>query len=119
MAQTQNLQFSFVLLRIHLHDSQKPHSNKNIEKTNKIQTPLHVTENRPNSKTLLFVTYLPPKSNDWMPPRDPPRSPQKVPKPTRGAPENPQTSTMAVQDPQDALGVMKPTKIDKNANKIT
>lgn len=96
-----------VLQRIHLPDSQKAHS-KNIEKTNKIQTPLHVTENRPSSKTQVFVTYSPPKSNDWTPPWDPPRSPQKVPKPTRGAPENPQSSPRALQDPQDVLGVTKP-----------
>ena len=51
--------------------------------------------------------YLPPKSNDWTPPWDPPRSPGEVPKPTRGAPENPQSSPRALQDPQDALGVTK------------
>jgi len=86
----------------------KNHTPKNNEKTNKIQTPLHVTENRPSSKTCVFVTYLPPKSDDWTPPRDPPRSPQKVPKPTRGAPETPQSSPRAPQDPQDALGATKP-----------
>ena len=86
----------------------KNHTPKNNEKTNKIQTPLHVTENRPSSKTSVFVTYLPPKSDDWTPPRDPPRSPQKVPKPTRGAPETPQSSPRAPQDPQDALGATKP-----------
>ena len=86
----------------------KNHTPKNNEKTNKIQTPLHVTENRPSSKTSVFVTYLPPKSDDWTPPRDPPRSPQKVPKPTRGAPETPQSSPRALQDPQDALGVTQP-----------
>ena len=86
----------------------KIHTPKNNEKTNKIQTPLHVTENRPSSKTSVFVTYLPPKSDDWTPPRDPPRSPQKVPKPTRGAPETPQSSPRAPQDPQDALGATKP-----------
>ena len=78
----------------------KNHTQTNIEKTNKIQTPLHVTENRPRSQ--------PPKSDDWTPPRDPPRSPQKVPKPTRGAPKTPQSSPRALQDPQDALGVTKP-----------
>ena len=52
--------------------------------------------------------YLPPKSYDWTPPRDPPRLPQKVPKPTRGAPETPQSSPRAPQDPQDALGATKP-----------
>ena len=83
----------------------KNHTPKNNEKTNKIQTPLHVTENRPSSKTSVFVTYLPPKSDDWTPPRDPPRSPQKVPKPTRGAPETPQSSPRALQDPQDVLRV--------------
>ena len=88
----------------------KNHTPKNIEKTNKIQTALHVTENRPSSKTSVFVTYLPPKSDDWTPPRDPPRSPQKVPKPTRGAPETPQSSPRALQDPQDALGVTKPNE---------
>ena len=86
----------------------KNHTPKNNEKTNKIQTPLHVTENRPSSKTSVFVMYLPPKSDDWTPPRDPPRSPQKVPKPTRGAPETPQSSPRAPQDPQDALGATKP-----------
>ena len=30
----------------------KNHTPKHNEKTNKIQTPLHVTENRPSSKTL-------------------------------------------------------------------
>ena len=90
-----------------------PHStkttlDKNNENTKKIQTPPQVTENRPSSKTSVFVTYLPPKSDDWTPPRDPPRSPQKVPKPTRGAPETPQSSPRAPQDPQDALGATKP-----------
>ena len=56
----------------------KNHTPKNNEKTNKIQTPLHVTENRPSSKTSVFVTYLPPKSNDWTPPWDPP-SPKTYP----------------------------------------
>ena len=42
-----------------------------------------------------------------MPPWDLPRSPQKVPKPTRGAPETPQSSPRALQNPQDALGVTK------------
>ena len=86
----------------------KNHTPKNNEKTNKIQTPLHVTENRLSSKTSVFVTYLLPKSDDWTPPRDPPRSPQKVPKPARGAPETPQSSPRAPQDPQDALGATKP-----------
>ena len=86
----------------------KNHTRKNIEKTKKIPTPPQVTENRPSSKTSVFVTYLPPKSNDWTPPWDPPRSPQKVPKPTRGAPENPQSSPRALQDPQDVLGATKP-----------
>ena len=86
----------------------KNHTRKNIEKTKKIPTPPQVTENRPSSKTSIFVTYLPPKSNDWTPPWDPPRSPQKVPKPTRGAPENPQSSPRALQDPQDVLGATKP-----------
>ena len=104
--QTQNLQFSNVLQRIHLPNSQNPHSEKQWK--NKIQTPLQVTENHPRSKTIVFVTYLPPKSNDWTPPWDPPRSPQKVPKPTRGAPENPQSSPRALQDPQDVLGATKP-----------
>ena len=35
----------------------KNHTPKNNEKTNKIQTPLHVNENRPSSKTLAFVMY--------------------------------------------------------------
>ena len=81
--------------------------NKN-EKTPKIQTPPQVTENRPSSKTLVFVMYLPPKSNDWTPPWDPSRSHREVPKPTRGAPETPQSSPRALQDPQDVLGVTKP-----------
>ena len=59
---------------------------------------------------MVFVTYLPPKSDDWTPPRDPPRSPQKVPKPTRGAPETPQSSPRALQDPLDVLGVTKPNE---------
>ena len=67
----------------------KNHTPKKNEKTNKLQTPLHITENRPSSKTFVFVTYFPPKSNDWTPPRDLPRSPQKVPKPTQGTPETP------------------------------
>ena len=96
-----------VLRRINFPDSQKADS-KNYEKSNKIQTLLHVTENRPSSKTFVFVTYLPPKSDDWTPPNDTPRSPQKVPKPTRAAPETPQTSPRALQDPQDVLGVTKP-----------
>ena len=57
--------------------------------------------------------YLPPKNYDWTPPRDPPRSPQKVPKPTQGAPEIPQSSPRALQDPQDALGVTKPMENHK------
>ena len=107
LAQTENLQFTqfYNEFTSPIH---KNHTPKNNEKTNKIQTPLHVTENRPSSKTSGFVTYLPPKSDDWTPPRDPPRSPQKVPKPTRGAPETPQSSPRALQDPQDALGATKP-----------
>ena len=99
----------------------KNHIPKNTEKTNKIQTPLHVTENRPSSKTFVFVTYLPPKSNDWTPPRDPPRSPQKVPKPTRGAPETPQSSPRHPRDPQDALGATKPhgNQQNRKQNNIT
>ena len=88
----------------------KHHTPENNEKTNKIQRPFHVTENRPSSKTSIFVTYLPPKSDDWRPPRDPRRSPQKVPKPTRGEPETPQSSPRSLQDPQDVLGVTKPTE---------
>ena len=86
----------------------KNHTPKNNEKKNKIQTPLHVTENRPSSKTPGFVTYSAPESNDWTPPWDLPRSPREVPKPTRGAPKTPQSSPRALQDPQDALGVTKP-----------
>ena len=99
----------------------KIHTPKNNEKINKIQTPLHVTVNRPSSKTSGFVTYLPPKSHDWTPPRDPPRSPQKDPKPTRGAPETPQSSGRAPQDPRDALGATKPhgNQQNKNVNNIT
>ena len=78
-----------------------------MEHKKKLMT-LQVTENRPSSKTSVFVTYLPPKSNDWTPPWNPPRSPQKVPKLTRGAPENPQSSPRALQDPQNVLGVTKP-----------
>ena len=70
--------------------------------------PPQVTENRPNSKVFLFVTYSLAKMNDWTPPWDPPRSPREVPKPTRGAPENHQSSPRALQDPQDALGITKP-----------
>ena len=55
----------------------KNHTPKNNEKTNKIPTALHVTENRPSSKTLVFVMYLPPKSNDWTPPWDPPDHPKR------------------------------------------
>ena len=88
----------------------KNHTTKNYEKQKNIQTPLPVTENRPSSKTFVFVMNLHPKSDDWTPPRDPPRSPQKVPKPTRGAPETPQSSPRAPQDPQDALGVTKPNE---------
>ena len=43
-----------------------------------------------------------------MPPCDSPRSPQKVPKPTRGAPDNPQSSPRALRDPQDVLEATKP-----------
>ena len=110
LAQTQNLHFLVVLQRIHLSDSQKSESTKTFKNTHKIQTLLHVTENRPSSKTAVFETYLPPKSDDWTPPREPPRSPQKVPKPTRGAPETPQSSPRALQDPQDVLRVTKPNK---------
>ena len=86
----------------------KNHTPKNNEKTNKIQTALHVTENRRSSKTSVFVTYLPPKTDDWTPPRDPPRSPQKVPKPTQEAPKNPQSSPRALQNTQNVLGAAKP-----------
>ena len=84
----------------------------------KTQTPPHVTENRPNSTPCIFVTYSPPKSNDWTPPWDPPMSTQKVPKPTQGAPKNPQSSLRALQDPQDVLGVTNRTKINKKAKKV-
>ena len=93
----------------------KNHTRKNIEKTNKIQRRLHVTENRPSSKTPVFSTSLRPKSDDWTPPRDPPRSPQKVPKHTWGAPGNPQSSRRALQDPQDVLGVTKPNENQQKA----
>ena len=86
----------------------KNHTRKNVEKTKKIPTPPQVTENRPSPKTSVFETYLLPKSNDWTPPWDPSRSPQKVPKLTRGAPENPQSSPRALQDPQDVLGATNP-----------
>ena len=94
---------------------QKNHTPKNNEKTNKIQTPLHFTENRPSSKTSVLVTYLPPKSDDWTPPR----SPQKVPKPTRGAPETPQSCPRALQDPRTSWESRNLAKINKHANKIT
>ena len=68
----------------------KNHTPKNNEKTNKIQTPLHVTENRPSSKTSVFITYLPPKSDDWTSPRDPPRSPKTYPGSSRDPPELPE-----------------------------
>ena len=96
-----------VLQWIHL-PIPKKNTRENIEKTKKIPTPPQVTENRPSSKTSGFVTYLPPKGNDWTPPWDPPRSPQKVRKLTRGAPEDPQSSPRALQDPQDVLGATKP-----------
>ena len=96
----------------------KNQTQQNIEKTNKIQRRLHVTENRPSSKTLVVVTYLPPKSDDWTPPRKPPSSPQKVPKPIWAAPEIPQSSPRALQDPQDVLGVTKPTENQQKSNKI-
>ena len=47
------LPFSFVLQHIHIPNSQKPDS-KNTENTNKIRRLLHVTENRPSSKTSVF-----------------------------------------------------------------
>ena len=97
----------------------KNHTPKNNEKTNKIQTPLHVTENRPSSKTSVFVTYLPPKSDDWTPPRDPPGRPKRsqnlpgeLPRPPRalrGPPGTPRT-------PWESRNL---TEINKNANKIT
>ena len=86
----------------------KNQTRKNNWKTEELQTPPQVTENRPSSKTYGFVTYSPPKSNHWTPPWDPPRSPQKVPKPTQGAPKNPQSSPTALQDPQNVLGATKP-----------
>ena len=107
LVQTQNLRFSHVLRRIHLPDSQKPHSEKQWKNKQNPNAPSRHWK-RPSSKTSVFVTYLPPKSDDWTPPRDPPRSPQKVPKPTRGAPETPQSSPRAPQDPQDALGATNP-----------
>ena len=91
---------------------------KNKGRAKKIQTPPQVTGSRPNSRTLLFLTYSPPKSDHWTPPWDPPRSPQKVPKPTQGAPKNPQSSPRALQDPQDALGVTKPIENHKKTKKI-
>ena len=97
----------------------KNHTPKNNSKTNKIQTPLPVTENRPSSKSVVFVMYLPPKNNDWMPPKDPHRSPQNVPKPTRGTPETPQSRPRALQDPQDILGVTKPYGNQQKTKKVT
>ena len=41
-------------------------------------------------------------------PRTLPSRPKKVPKPTRGPPETPQSSPRALQDPQDVLRVTKP-----------
>ena len=68
----------------------KKHTPKNNEKTNKIQTALHVTENRPSSKTLGFVTYLPPKSDDWTLPGTPP-----------GRPKGPKTYPGSSRDPPE------------------
>ena len=95
----------------------KNHTPENNEKTNKIQRPLHVAENRPSSKTLVFVTYLPPKSHEWTPPRDAPRSPQKVPKLTRGSPETPQTSPRASRTPRTPWESRNLTEINKTQTK--
>ena len=72
---------------------------------------LQFTKSRPSSKTTIFVTYSAPKSHDCTPPWDPPKSPQNVPKPSRGAPEIPQTCPRALQDPQDVLGACPSTPI--------
>ena len=79
----------------------KNHTPKNNEKTNKIQRPLHVTENRPSSKTLVFVTYLYVKivigRLPGTPPGRPKRSqnlPGELPRPPRalrGPPGTPRT----------------------------
>ena len=81
---------------------------KTIKKQIKSKRPFTSLKIAQAPKTKIFVMYLPPKGNDWTPPRDPPRSPQNVPKPTRGAPETPQSSPRAPQDPQDAKGATKP-----------
>ena len=52
-----------------------------------------------------------------MPPRDSPMSPQHVPTPTRGAPEDLQSSPRALQDPQDVLGVKKPHENQQNTQR--
>ena len=105
MVQTQNLHFSLISTT----DSPPCFTKTTFKKTLKKQT----ESKRPytshaQAQKKVFVTYSPPKSDDWTPPWDPPRSPQKVPKPTRGAPETPQSSPRALQDPQDVLGVTKP-----------
>ena len=97
----------------------KNHTPKNNEKTNKIQTPLHVTENRPSSKTFVFVTYLPPiliiGRLPGTPPGRPKRSqnlPGELPRPPRalrGLPRTPRTPW----EPRNL------TEFNKNANTIT
>ena len=97
----------------------KIHTPKNNEKTNKIQTPLHVTENRPSSKTSIFVMYLPPKSDDWTPPRDPPRSPQRSQNLPGELPRPPRALRGLSRTPRTPWESRNLTKINKNAHKIT
>ena len=96
--------------------SQKPPSTKHW-KTKKIQTPPQVTQNSSSSNVSIFVTNSHPKSNHWTPPWDPPRSPREVPKPTRGAPENPQSSPRALRDPRTSWDSRNLRKINKKQRK--
>ena len=97
----------------------KNHTPKNNEKTNKIQTALHVTENRPSSKTSVFVTYLPPKSDDWTPPRDPPQVAPKGPKTYPGTSRDPPELSEGSPGPPGRPGSHETLqKINKNIQKI-
>ena len=99
------------------------HTPKNNEKTNKIQTPLHVTENRPSSKTSVFVTYLPPKSNDWTPPRDAPQVAPKGPKTYPGSSRDPPELSEGPPGPPGRPGsqetLRKPTKKQIKSNETS
>ena len=72
----QNLHVSFILQRIHFPIPQKAYLKKQLQ-NKEIQTPPQVTENRPSSKTLIFVTYSFPKSDHWTPPWNPPGRPKR------------------------------------------